>query len=50
MRKILRMEVITMKNKEDKLQQLIDHFEIREVIEAYVHACDRADAAALAEV
>ena len=44
------MKEITMKNKEDKLQQLIDHFDIREVIEAYVHACDRADAAALAEV
>jgi len=27
----------------DRLQMMLDHFEIREVIEAYVHACDRSD-------
>ena len=27
----------------DRLQMMLDHFEIREVIEAYVHACDRGD-------
>jgi ketosteroid isomerase-like protein len=33
-----------------RLQTLIDHFEIREVIEAYVHACDRGDRDAVADV
>jgi len=33
-----------------RLQRLIDHFEIREVIEAYVHACDRCDRDAVADV
>jgi hypothetical protein len=32
----------------DKLQTLIDHFQIRETIEAYVHACDRCDRDAVA--
>ena len=27
----------------DRIQMMLDHFEIREVIEAYVHACDRSD-------
>jgi len=35
---------------DSKLQLLIDHFEIREVIEAYVHAQDRADEKATADV
>ena len=35
---------------DEKLQRLIDHFEIREVIEAYVHACDRCDQEAVADV
>jgi len=35
---------------EARLRQLVDHFDIRDVIETYVHACDRADAAAVAEV
>lgn len=35
---------------DDRLQRLIDHFEIREVIEAYVHACDRGDRDAVADV
>ena len=26
-----------------RLQRMLDHFEIREMIEAYVHACDRSD-------
>lgn len=34
----------------DKVQMLIDHFEIREVIESYVHACDRADVDAVIDV
>jgi len=27
----------------ERIQMMLDHFEIREVIEAYVHACDRGD-------
>jgi len=27
----------------DRIQMMLDHFEIREVLEAYVHACDRSD-------
>lgn len=27
----------------DRLQMMLDHFDIREVIEAYVHGCDRGD-------
>lgn len=34
----------------DRLQMLIDHFDIREVIEAYVDGCDRADTAAVKDV
>jgi len=26
-----------------RVQRMLDHFEIRELIEAYVHACDRCD-------
>ena len=33
-----------------RLQRLIDHSEIRETIEAYVHACDRGDRDATADV
>jgi len=33
-----------------RLQRLLDHFDIREVIEAYVHACDRGDRDATADV
>jgi len=33
-----------------KVRTLIDHFDIREVIEAYVHACDRCDRDAVADV
>jgi len=33
-----------------KVQRLVDHFEIREVIEAYVHACDRCDRDAVEDV
>jgi ketosteroid isomerase-like protein len=35
---------------EDRLQTLCDHFEIREVIEAYIHGCDRGDRDAVADV
>jgi len=34
----------------DKMQRLLDHFEIRELLEAYVHAQDRADAQATIDV
>jgi len=37
-------------DKADQLEMLIDHFEIREVLESYIHACDRADRDAVAEV
>ena len=30
-----------------RLQQMLDHFEIRETIEAYVHGCDRGDTEAV---
>jgi len=33
-----------------RLELLWDHFQIREVIEAYVHACDRADRDAVADI
>src|SRR5690242_16383746 len=36
-------------DREVRLQMLLDHFDIRECIEAYVHACDRADRNAVAE-
>jgi len=35
---------------QERLQMLLDHFDIREVIEAYVHACDRGDRDAVADV
>jgi len=35
---------------ERRLQAVIDHFDIREVIESYVHACDRGDRDATADV
>lgn len=35
---------------DSRLQRLIDHFEIREVIEAYVDACDRCDTDAVKDV
>jgi ketosteroid isomerase-like protein len=31
----------------DRLQMLLDHFDIRETIEAYVHGCDRSDTEAV---
>ena len=34
----------------ERLQSMLDHFEIRAVIEAYAHAADRCDAEAMAEV
>ena len=33
----------------DRLQMLLDHFDIRETIEAYVHGCDRGDAVAVTD-
>ena len=36
--------------REERVQMLLDHFDIREVIETYVHACDRADRDAVADV
>jgi len=35
---------------QEKVQMLIDHFDIREVIEAYVDGCDRCDKAAVRDV
>jgi len=35
---------------DDKLQRMVDHFEIRELLETYVHAQDRADAEATIDV
>lgn len=35
---------------ERRMQTLLDHFDIREVIESYVHACDRGDRDATADV
>jgi len=34
----------------DRLQMMLDHFEIREVIEAYVHASDRSDVEGVKDV
>lgn len=34
----------------DRIQMMLDHFDIREVIEAYIHACDRGDRDATADV
>ena len=34
----------------DRIQMMLDHFEIREVLEAYVHACDRSDLDAVKDV
>lgn len=33
-----------------RLQEMLDHYEIRKTLAAYCHACDRADAKAMASV
>src|SRR5262245_66479670 len=33
-----------------RIQEMLDHYEIRKTLAEYCHACDRADAAAMASV